>query len=338
MKVMHIDSGLGNQMLAYCELLAYKKANPEDDFYIETMVYDIEQACRTISQWNGYELDKVFGIKEKNIKDLFDELQWQRILSSVIRSKFWDDNWRYSDAICGALNTEGINLNNIYSRPHKPPKKELLAFMTKTRAGYFIKRKLYTLLSNKVIDSRNMYIKSSTNDYIGPTLQFSYKNRGIELLDREIRQVFSFRDIEDEYNKNMSKMINYSDSVAIHARRGDMLSANGHYYKFGYFKRAVKFIQSRVPNPTFFFFCDPGNIEWVKRNLSVFGLKSEEDNIQYVNGNTSDNSFRDMQLMTQCKHAVITNSSFGFWGAYLIDNKNKITCSPDIRINTTHNF
>ena len=52
--------------------------------------------------------------------------------------------------------------------------------------------------------------------------------------------------------------------------------------------------------------------------------------------NKGEESYRDMQLISLCKHAIITNSSFGWWGAYLIGNKTKITVSPDITINTTH--
>ena len=49
MIVLHIESGLGNQMLGYCEYLALKKANPNADIYIENIIYDIQigrASCR----------------------------------------------------------------------------------------------------------------------------------------------------------------------------------------------------------------------------------------------------------------------------------------------------
>ena len=52
MKIIHIESGLGNQMLSYCEYLAIKKMNPDDDCFIETIVYDIPECNDVICQWN----------------------------------------------------------------------------------------------------------------------------------------------------------------------------------------------------------------------------------------------------------------------------------------------
>ena len=45
---------------------------------------------------------------------------------------------------------------------------------------------------------------------------------------------------------------------------------------------------------------------------------------------------QDIQLMSYCKHAIITLSSFGWWGAYFIKNPNKITISPILTIDTTY--
>lgn len=338
MKVLHIESGLGNQMLDYCDFLAEKYMNPNDDFYIENMIYDISDAHATICMWNGYELDKVFGIQEKNIKELFNEEQWNAIIEKVRKSKFWEDNWTYSDAISEALNVYGLSLENIYRRPHLNEITGRTGAFGKTFIGYNIKRIIYKLFQKHIIKQQNLFIKNDNNAYTGHTLKFIYKNSGIEKIDKEIRQAFKFPEITDEYNLQMQKIILETNSIAIHARRGDMLSANGHYYKYGYFRRAIRFIKKKVKKPVFFFFCDPGSIDWVKNNPKVFGVNLEKDNIVFVTGNSGENSFRDMQLMSLCKHAVITNSSFGFWGAYLNMNPNKITCSPDVRINTTHSF
>ena len=62
------------------------------------------------------------------------------------------------------------------------------------------------------------------------------------------------------------------------------------------------------------------------------------DSVKFVDWNSGESSWRDMQLITLCKHQVITRSSFGWWGAYLNTNPHKITCSPDPFTNTTHHF
>ena len=80
MKVIHIESGLGNQMLSYCELLSLKHVNPLEEFYLETLVYDIPEAAEVISQWQGYELQRVFDIQTPNIRDKFTEKQWGAII------------------------------------------------------------------------------------------------------------------------------------------------------------------------------------------------------------------------------------------------------------------
>lgn len=67
-----------------------------------------------IAQWNGYELDRIFGVTEpKNIKTLFTDEQWNGIVSDVKKSQFWKRNWNYPVHITNALNRAGLNLKNI---------------------------------------------------------------------------------------------------------------------------------------------------------------------------------------------------------------------------------
>ena len=112
MKIIHIESGLGNQMLSYCEYLAIRKQNPEDKCYIETVVFDIPECNEVINQWNGYELERIFGIKVPNIKQLMSEEQWEKFVSMVRESEFWHKNWNYPVYITKALNAIGIPVEN----------------------------------------------------------------------------------------------------------------------------------------------------------------------------------------------------------------------------------
>lgn len=350
MKVIHIESGLGNQMLAYCEYLALKRANPDDEFYLETIIFDIPECNELICQWNGYELDKIFGIDTpKNLSVLFSNEEWSLIMDEIRATKFWMHNWNYPVAITNVLRKHGIELENI--RGDFDPNQNIIGtgyqqkvtWKHKVRnswLGVTLKRYVQQWDEQRYLNKKDnrhrLFLKTEKNIFTGQWLSMKYRNNDRHLIDEDICKCFQFPDFSDEKNIEMAKFLDGVNAVAIHARRGDMLSDIAWCYKHGYFKRAVKHIKKNVKNPVFVFFTNPGSMEWCKTNAKIFALDFSKDKIYFVDWNSKTQSYRDMQLMGHCKHAIITVSTFGWWGAYFIKNPNKITISPDITIDTTY--
>lgn len=347
-----MDSGLGNQMLDYAEYLAIKKSNSDGLLFLETIIYDIPEHDGMISQWNGYELSRIFGIKVPMLKDFVGSDSWKRIINKVEQSEFWNNNWNYAPIITDAINDEGYNIVDLQKNSRKSIMQEqkwkknyFRANLTKffqTYYGYQIKRVIKKIFQEKLIAKENskydIYQKYPDNVFIGHSFAFKYKGFGIEQVDEEIREAFVFPPVEDEQNMEALRSIRECNAVAIHARRGDMLFLNGYCYKYGFFRRAVKYIKKHVNNPVFYFFCDEDSHGWCEENSKIFGLNFDKDIIRFVTWNSGTESFRDMQLMAECKHNIFTESSFGFWGAYLNKNPNKITCAPDPTILATNWF
>lgn len=346
--IIHIESGLGNQMLSYCEYLALKKANPNADMYVETMVYDIPECNEAICQWNGYELERIFNVDAPNVRSLFDEDTWTSICQEVNSSEFWNKNWNYPVYITKALNHAGLSLENIRGNFETPehqfsnPSKTYL-FKQKiihSRMGIYLRGLYYRKTEAKRISAcdrrKLLFLKTDKDIFTGQWLSFKFRGNDIKMLKDEIDKAFQFPPLTDVRSVEFAKFLDSTNSVFIHARRGDMLSANGWCYKYGYFRRAVKYIKKHVENPVFVFFTNTGSIEWCKENAKTFGLDYSKDKVYFVDWNMGDESYRDMQLMGHCKHGIITNSTFGWWGAYFIKNPNKITISPELTINTTY--
>lgn len=344
MKIIHIESGLGNQMLSYCELLALRQANPNDDFYIETIVYEITECNKTICQWNGYELEHVFGINEKNIKTQFSESEWNEIIQEIRQSRFWEKNWNWPVYFTRVFNKHGLNIENAYGdREAAKTSKTGQCFekwFFNSVIGNHIWRRLNGIRESKYVSRENndLYRATDSNLLAGQTLRFKLRDYNIERIHNDILRSFVFHPFVDKKDVDFAGLLGECNAVAIHARRGDMLSANGWCYRYGYFKRAVSYIKNHVDKPVFVFFTDPGSIEWCKDNSSIFGLDFSKDKIFFVDWHKGEDSYRDMQLMSYCKHAIITNSSFGWWGAYMIPDPEKITISPSFTINTTRHI
>lgn len=352
MKVVHIESGLGNQMLSYCEYLAIKQANPNDDIYIETIVYDIPECNDVICQWGGYELNRIFGIETPNIKDFFSDDQWGLVVDSVKRTQFWLHNWNWPVYFQQAFDEVGLHLLNLrgdFESKGYPQvgsvdinRKSSLRDVFRTNPFY----RYLQMLMNRYRDRRdassinneNIHFYHSDDSFLtGQRLTFKAINSGIEKIEHKIRSSFQFPTLTDDYNIEILRKIKSCNSVAIHVRRGDLLGVNDTLYRFGYFKRCVHFIRTKVERPEFFIFCAKDSAVWVRNNLSVLGLTSK-DSVHFVDCNSAENSYRDMQLMSNCLHQVVTYSSFGWWGAWLNQYPGKITCSPSVLINTTHHF
>ena len=117
-----------------------------------------------------------------------------------------------------------------------------------------------------------------------------------------------------------------SNSVALQVRRGDYVTHKGSKQFHGltpmdYYKKAVKHIASKVGQPNFFVISD--DYEWCQENLKL-GFPTVF--VEHVPGTGQE----DMNLMSQCKHQIIANSSYGWWAAWLNKSHHKIIIAPKV--------
>lgn len=147
---------------------------------------------------------------------------------------------------------------------------------------------------------------------------------------KEIRNTiiedFTIKIKPDKKNKSMLEKIKNSNSICIHIRRGDYISnvktnkVHGSCSLKYYYNAIEEIIIKKVKYPTFFIFSDEP--QWTKENL-----KLRYPTI-YVDINGSEKSYEDLRLMSNCKHFIVANSAFSWWGAWLSNNPNKIICAP----------
>lgn len=147
-----------------------------------------------------------------------------------------------------------------------------------------------------------------------------------------IRKQFVFKEtLMTDKAKEYLELINESNSISVHIRRGDYIKEKfapiyGGICTAEYYQGAMQYMRENVNNPKFFLFTnDP---EWVKENML------EEDCI-LVECSDESTGHLDMMLMSNCKHNIIANSSFSWWGAWLNSNTEKIVIAPSKWINTT---
>jgi hypothetical protein len=115
------------------------------------------------------------------------------------------------------------------------------------------------------------------------------------------------------------------ESVSLHFRRGDYItnSSAAAYHgiaSLDYYARAIENVRIRIASLRLFVFSD--DMEWVKGNLHT------DIPVTYVEGNGPDNAAEDLLLMSACRHHIIANSSFSWWGAWLGSNPDKVVVAP----------
>lgn len=150
--------------------------------------------------------------------------------------------------------------------------------------------------------------------------KYFWNIKDVLIKDLTLKNTSSYENIE------VAKKISESNAVSLHVRRGDYISNSLFSEVIGacsldYYKNAINKIITEIENPTFFVFSD--DIAWVKDNFGFITYK-----IIYVENNNELNCYEDIRLMSLCKHNIIANSSFSWWGAWLNSNKEKIVVAP----------
>ena len=140
-----------------------------------------------------------------------------------------------------------------------------------------------------------------------------------------IRNEFRFKEPLSEPSQAIAQQIAATESVCLHVRRGDYgLATNSQnlgLLSIEYYQKAIESITQKVANPYFFLFSD--DPQWVLQNLPL----SHPYTLVDVNG--GKNSWQDLALMTLCKHNIVANSSFSWWGVWLGINPDKQVICPN---------
>jgi len=232
-------------------------------------------------------------------------------------------------------------------------------FIVSTCLAYAIDNNLKLILkkikkSNSCFKARSVYwdtvfyniktVTKLTHKFtIYKELEFTYKKiksqKNIKLIgyfqsfkyfNHHFNYILNILEPKEEYIlyiKNKYKDIYYHpQSVAIHVRRGDYLKLK-HIYNMldlNYYSKAITHFDNK--KSLFIIFSD--NIEWCKNNIkfkNIFFIENEKDYIE-------------LYLMSICKHNIIANSTFSWWGAYLNKNENKKVIAPKkYFVNNTNN-
>ncbi len=138
-------------------------------------------------------------------------------------------------------------------------------------------------------------------------------------------KLFSLKKELSSQSQRYNHNILVEESVSLHIRRGDYV-LNEHINTvhgtcdLEYYQRAVDLIQGRINDTHFYIFSD--DLEWAKNNLDFI------DNMTFVELADNIPDHEEMYLMSQCKHNIIANSSFSWWGAWLNQNSNKMVITP----------
>ena len=258
MRLIKMIGGLGNQMFIYAFYLQMRKRFSDTRIDLSDM--------RHYHAHNGYELDRVFGISDREF--------------------------------CIAK-----------------PLKKVLEFL------FF-----------KVILERKQNLETMeafTKSYAYPFLYFKgfyQSERFFKDVESEVRQAFAF-DLNkaNAESQTLARQIQENPhAVSLHVRRGDYMEPK-FYKRYGtvcsqaYFQRAVEMMLAQVPQAHFYIFSD--DVEWVQQNLRL-------PRATVVSCNRGADSWQDMMLMSLCRHNIICNSTFSWWGAWLNANPEKRVIAP----------
>jgi hypothetical protein len=207
---------------------------------------------------------------------------------------------------------------NCFLFPHKAS-----CLSNRYRMGIFFEKTLNKrYFFNKGLEYINPQLIASNYYYDGYWQSYKYVENIKEILVKEFVPNYSLSEKTCSFIKTISSL----NSVFIGVRKGDytkneaMLASWGSFSS-DYYRFCMEYIKRKTNNPLFIIFSN--DIDWCKTNLDFHGFN-------YIYRENADivDDFEELQIMSSCSHAIIVNSTFNWWGAWLMKNESKIICCP----------
>lgn len=227
---------------------------------------------------------------------------------------------------------QGFELQRVFSHPFEIASKvdirRVLGWQSPASIRRIVSRKPFASLFRKrfVVEPHFHYWSEinnlSENCYLSGYWQ---SEKYFADVASQIRTDFTFQLPLENQNTELAKHVSQVNAVSLHVRRGDYAinpktTATHGMCTLDYYQESIRYVAERVAQPHFFIFSD--DIAWVKSNLKI------DFPHVYVQHNRGAESYNDMRLMSLCRHHIIANSSFSWWGAWLNSSTEKIVIAP----------
>lgn len=283
MRIQYFNGGLANQIFQY---IFYRygqlsTGHPEEWFLDDSFFFFKHQH-------NGYELEKVFGLKPNLLSQQLGTDAWSILVENRKKGIGMADSLAnmgfHVSMIAEAQNYKSANpfSGQVFPIPCYEYHPEILKY-----------------------NDEIVY-------YFGYWINKSWLNAYRSLFMEEL----SFPPISDEKNLRYASQIKSSLSVGVHIRRGDFLTLGVSLDSKFYYSAIQKLLASH-PDSTLFVFSDDQS--WCELHKEELGLTLAKEVI-FIRGNINGKNYIDMQLLSMCKGMIISNSAFCYLAALLNSN------------------
>jgi hypothetical protein len=142
----------------------------------------------------------------------------------------------------------------------------------------------------------------------------------------EIRSLFKFRNDVPLHSRPLLDDISRSRAVCVNIRRGDYITSPLYRAAIGaldfpYYQEGMKYFRQKFADARFFIFSD--DVEWCRSSFP-----SDPSFVIVGHEHKGEKFGNYLRLMSSCRHFVISNSSFAWWGAYLGEKKDSVVIAP----------
>ena len=283
MIIVFLNGGLANQSFQYIlyRFLQLRRGSAEG-IYLDDSFFFVERIH------NGYELERVFGLKPALLSGLFDPDVWEEMIRLKREGKSIPQQFlELGEPIRMMAEVDHRHFNPFSGEVYVPEKdcSQFMPNLAELEGDWYLH--FYGLNTE--------YFKS-------------YK----DILSKE----FTFPAFTEPHNLEYEKRIRNEESISLHVRRGDYV-ALGKNLEPEYYKKSVQALLEEVPEAQLVVFSD--DLPWCRANEEALGI-SLAKKILYIEGNANPNNYRDLQLMSLCPGMIVGNSSFCCLAAMLNRN------------------